>query len=86
MACAPQAWAAGAVMLLLQACLGLRVDALERRVSFSKAALPSFVDWMRIENLTVAGVTVDLLLNRHAYDVSVTVLRRTGDLSIATLK
>jgi glycogen debranching enzyme len=85
-ACAPQAWAAGAVTLLLEACLGMRVDALERRVSFSKAALPAFVDWMRIENLTVAGVTIDLLLNRHAYDVSVTVLRRTGDVAIATLK
>ena len=85
-ACAPQAWAAGAVTLLLEACLGMRVDALERHVSFSKAALPAFVEWMRIENLMVAGVTIDLLLNRHAYDVSVTVLRRTGDVSIATLK
>jgi glycogen debranching enzyme len=27
-ACAPQAWAAGAVYLLLEACLGLRIDAL----------------------------------------------------------
>jgi glycogen debranching enzyme len=85
-ACAPQSWAAGAISLLLEACLGMRVDALERRVSFSKAALPAFLEWMRIENLTVAGVTLDLLLTRHTYDVGVTVLRRTGDVSIATVK
>ncbi len=85
-ACAPQSWAAGAITLLLEACLGLRVDALGRRVSFSKATLPAFLEWMRIENLTVAGVTLDLLLTRHTYDVGVTVLRRTGDVSIATVK
>ena len=30
-ACAPQAWSAGAVYLLLQACLGVRADALAKR-------------------------------------------------------
>jgi glycogen debranching enzyme len=85
-ACAPQAWAAGAVTLLLEACLGMRVDALQRRVSFSKAALPTFIEWLRIENLRVADITLDLLLTRHTYDVGVTVLRRTGDVSIATLQ
>jgi len=85
-ACAPQSWAAGAISLLLEACLGMRVDALEKRVSFTKAALPVFLEWLRIENLTVAGVTLDLLLTRHTYDVGVTVLRRTGDVSIATVK
>ena len=85
-ACAPQSWAAGAVTLLLEACLGMRVDALERRVSFSKAALPTFIEWLRIENLMVGDVTLDLLLTRHTYDVGVTVLRRTGEVSIATVK
>jgi glycogen debranching enzyme len=85
-ACAPQSWAAGAINLLIEACLGMRVDALRRRVSFSKATLPAFLEWMRIENLSVAGVTLDLLLTRHTYDVGVTVLRRTGDVSIATVK
>ena len=31
-ACAPQAWAAGAVFLMLQACLGIHVDALRNGV------------------------------------------------------
>jgi glycogen debranching enzyme len=85
-ACAPQAWAAGAVYLLLQACLGLQIDASERRVSFSRAVLPESIDWLRILNLSVAGATVDLLLTRHTYDVSVTVLRRDGDVDIVAVK
>jgi len=85
-ACAPQAWAAGAVYLLLQACLGLRIDAAERRVSFSRAVLPDTIDWLRIMNLSVAEATVDLLLTRHTYDVGVTVLRRDGDVEIVAVK
>jgi glycogen debranching enzyme len=85
-ACAPQAWAAGAVYLLLQACLGLQVDAAARRISFTHAALPEAIDWLRIVNLTVADATVDLLLTRHAYDVGITVLRREGTVEILGLK
>ena len=72
--------------LLLQACLGLRIDASERRVSFSRAVLPESIDWLRILNLSVAGASVDLLLTRHTYDVSVTVLRRDGDVDIVAMK
>jgi glycogen debranching enzyme len=85
-ACAPQAWAAGAVYLLLQACLGLRIEAVERRVSFSRAVLPDSIDWLRIVNLSVAGANVDLLLTRHTHDVGVTVLRRDGDVEIVTVQ
>jgi glycogen debranching enzyme len=85
-ACAPQAWAAGAVYLLLEACLGLRVDAIERRVSFNRAILPETVDWVRIEGLELAGASLDLLLTRHRYDVGVTVLRRDGDIDIVAVK
>ena len=85
-ACAPQAWAAGAVYLLVQACLGLRVDAVTHRVSFTHAMLPEGVDWLRILNLAVGDASVDLLLTRHPYDVGVTVLRREGDVAIVAEK
>src|SRR5205814_6838685 len=39
-ACAPQAWAAGAAFLLIQACLGLTIDATARRVTFAHSVLP----------------------------------------------
>jgi glycogen debranching enzyme len=85
-ACAPQAWAAGAVYMLLQACLGLRVDAVARRVQFAHARLPEEIDWSRMLNLTVADASVDLLLTRHEHDIGVTILRRDGDVEIVATK
>ena len=85
-ACAPQAWAAGAVYLLLEACLGLRVDAVQGRISFSRAMLPDSIDWLHMSNLAVGDATLDLRLERHPHDVGVTVLRREGDLEIVAIK
>jgi glycogen debranching enzyme len=85
-ACAPQAWAAGAVYLLLQAALGLRIEAAPRRVSFVRAVLPESIEWLRLTNLAVGPHTVDLLLERHPHDVGVTVLRRDGPVEIVAVK
>jgi glycogen debranching enzyme len=84
-ACAPQAWAAASAFMLLQASLGLHVDALDRRVTFTHARLPESLEWLRIANLTVGDASVDLLITRHAHDVAVTVLRRDGEVEIVTV-
>jgi glycogen debranching enzyme len=86
-ACAPQAWASGAVFLLLEACLGLSVVAPERRVLFSKPFLPEFLPQVSIRALKVGNATVDLLLTRHNEgDVGVNVLRRNGALDVVVFK
>ena len=85
-ACAPQAWAAGSVFMLLEGCLGLNVSAVERQIWLHQPKLPSFVPELRIMNLEVAGATVDLLLVRHDDDVGVNVIRRVGDLSVVVAK
>ena len=86
-ACAPQAWASGAVFLLLEACLGLSVVAPERRVLFSKPFLPEFLPQVSIRDLKVGDASVDLLLTRHnGGDVGVNVLRRNGTLEVIVLK
>jgi glycogen debranching enzyme len=85
-ACAPQAWAAGAVYLLLEACLGLRIDAGAHRLSLHRSVLPESIDWIRLSNLTVNGAQVDLLLTRQTHDVGVRVLHRDGDLEIVAVK
>jgi glycogen debranching enzyme len=85
-ACAPQAWAAGAAYMLLQACLGVSVDAKAHRVSFSHAVLPEEIEWIRIINLSIESASVDLLVTRQAYSVGVTVMRRQGELEILTVK
>jgi glycogen debranching enzyme len=85
-ACAPQAWAAGAVYLLIASALGLSISAPERRILLRRATLPPWLDWIRLERLSVGQATVDLLLERHEHDVGVRVLRRSGDVEIVTVK
>jgi len=59
-ACAPQAWAAGAVFLVLQSCLGLSVHAAESRICLSYPSLPESIQAVRIQNLCVGGNSIDL--------------------------
>ena len=85
-ACAPQAWAAGAVFLLLQAALGLRISAVERRISFTYPRLPEALKEVRLTNLRVGDASVDLLLQRHGKDVGTNILRREGEVEIMLVK
>jgi glycogen debranching enzyme len=85
-ACAPQAWAAGAVLMLLQACLGLQIDAPTRRVTLTRPILPSGVEWLELSNLQIGRAAVDLRLQRYAGDVGVTVLRRDGEIEVVCVK
>jgi glycogen debranching enzyme len=85
-ACAPQAWAAGSVFLLLQACLGLTIDAPEAQVCFDYPLLPAFLKEVQIRGLKVGAASVDLLLLRHEHDVGINVLRREGRLEVRMVK
>jgi glycogen debranching enzyme len=85
-ACAPQSWAAAAVFLLLQACLGLDIDAPQSRVRFSYPLLPEWLPSIHIMNLGVGSGSLDLLLQRFGDNVGVNILRRDGDIEIATVK
>lgn len=62
--CSPQAWAAGASILMLQALLGLQVDAHQNRVRISPK-LPEWLSSLRLSNLRVGQKRVDLLVERH---------------------
>jgi glycogen debranching enzyme len=63
-ACMPQAWSAGSVFMLLQACLGMSVDALKKEVRLVRPTLPDGVERLTIEKLDVGGVRVDLRFQR----------------------
>jgi len=85
-ACAPQSWAAGSVFMMLQACLGLSIDAIERRVTIAHARLPEFLDQVTIRGLRVRDASVDIQFERHTFDVGVTVLSRTGSIQVIVIK
>jgi glycogen debranching enzyme len=79
-ACAPQAWAAGSVFLLFQACLGLEIDAPRAVLRFHHPELPPDVDWVELRQVTVGNAVADIVLERNQGDVGVHVLRREGKL------
>ncbi len=78
-ACSPQAWASGAPLAFLEACLGLRCDGTRNEIRFDRPVLPPFVEQVRIQRLQVGESRFDLLLSRHATDVAINVVARSGD-------
>jgi glycogen debranching enzyme len=82
LACAPQAWAAGAVPLLLKASLGLHIDGTRRRITFSNPHLPTWLDTVSIFDLEVNGATIDLSIVRHKEKLSVSLLRGDGSVHV----
>jgi glycogen debranching enzyme len=82
-ACAPQAWAAGAIYLLLGACLGMKIDAGERYVQFENPQLPAGVSELEIRGLKVEEASADLLIRRHSRGIDVEVLEKHGQLEVA---
>jgi glycogen debranching enzyme len=85
-ACSPQAWAAGAVFMVLQACLGLEICANEQRVYLYYPALPEELKQVRISNLVVGDACVDLSFERYSESVGVNILRRSGHVEIVDLR
>ncbi|NDY41353.1 amylo-alpha-1,6-glucosidase [Dissulfurirhabdus thermomarina] len=81
-ACLPQAWASGAVFLLLQAVLGLEFRPGAREIRFRHPLLPAFLEEVKLENLRLGEASVDLVLRRHARNVSVDVARKDGPVEI----
>ncbi len=59
-ACLPQAWSAGAVYMLIQACLGLKIDAWESEIEVGTPRLPIGIDNLVIRHIEVAGRQVDM--------------------------
>ncbi|MEO6307435.1 MAG: amylo-alpha-1,6-glucosidase [Nitrospiraceae bacterium] len=85
-ACSPQTWSSVAVFLLLQSCLGLRIDAPHACLTFSQPVLPPFLKHIEIKNLRIGDATVDLSLEGHAKHVGINILRREGRVEIIVMK
>jgi glycogen debranching enzyme len=81
-ACSPQAWAAGAVFLLLQACLGLTIRASEAAIYFFYPRLPESLQEVRIRGLSVGQSSVDLQIHRSSEGVTINPADRAGGLKV----
>ena len=71
-ACMPQAWSAGAVFMILQACLGIRIDGWKREIHIKHPRLPIGIDNLVLRNLAIGNHKLDLLFERLADQVVVT--------------
>lgn len=85
-ACDPQAWAAGAVFLLLQAVLGISIQASENRIYFTNPVLPASLKIVHIDNLHVGTSVIDISIQRYPNDVDINVKRKEGKVAIISIK
>jgi glycogen debranching enzyme len=84
-ACSPQAWAAGAPFLMLQAMLGLEFDHEGRRIVLVDPYLPASAGTITVRNLALGDAKIDFAVWQDGDGVSVQVLRNVGDLQISLL-
>jgi glycogen debranching enzyme len=84
-ACSPQAWAAGAVFLLLQACLGLTIRASESAIYFFYPRLPDSLQEVSIRGLSVGQSSIDLEIQRSKDGVTVNPAQGAGGLKVVTI-
>jgi glycogen debranching enzyme len=70
-ACTPQAWASGAVFLLLQASLGIDIDAEKGLVAVRGAYLPEWLDRIAVKDLLIGGSRATVHFRRGADGVEV---------------
>jgi hypothetical protein len=74
-ACLPQAWAAGAVFMMLQACLGITVNGVAREIDIVDPRLPIGIDELHVRGLRVGRERLDLDFRRMGDHVAVTTPR-----------
>jgi glycogen debranching enzyme len=81
-ACSPQAWAAGAPFLLLQAILGVSARAHENVLTVNKPQLPPWLEEVELRNVRVAGSTISLVFRREGEITGFSLLERKGDVRV----
>ncbi|WP_153102029.1 glycogen debranching N-terminal domain-containing protein [Paraburkholderia hayleyella] len=82
-ACLPQAWAAGSPFMMLEACLGMTVDAAKREVLIEQPMLPDGIDWLAIDDLRVGEASVSITFRR--VDGKVVASAEKGEVRVVAL-
>jgi glycogen debranching enzyme len=81
-ACSPQAWAAGTVFMLLQACLGIGVDVKQRRIVFDRPYLPKGIPQLWINDLRIEDCRLSIFMERAAGPVRIQVVEKHGEVAV----
>ena len=81
-ACSPQAWAAGAPFLLLQAMLGISADAPANTINVNKPHLPGWLNSVELHDLRVGESTVSIVFQRQGETTGFSLLDKDGDVRV----
>jgi glycogen debranching enzyme len=81
-ACAPQAWAAGSVLQILTALLGLEADATNGRLTCHTPVLPPWLRLVEIRSLRIGATSLDLTVRQGRDTASVELTSRRGDVEL----
>ncbi len=82
--CNPEAWSAGAAILLFQSMLGIKADAASRRL-YLKPRLPQWLSMAAVQNLYIGRGTVNLRFERRGEDTSCEVAENKADIEVVIL-
>ncbi len=80
--CRPQAWAAGAIIQMLTACINICPDATKKIVRIVEPVLPPWLEFLRVSRLRVGKGEVDLVLRSDGTSTYCQVLRKRGDIRV----
>jgi glycogen debranching enzyme len=78
-ACAPQAWAAGVVFMLIGALLGLAPDAADNQLTLNRPQLPAWLSWIELRGLTLRTSRISLRASQGHNGAAIEMLSRQGD-------
>jgi glycogen debranching enzyme len=81
-ACSPQAWAAGAPFLLLQAMLGISADAPANTINVNKPHLPGWLNTVELHDVRVGTSRVSVVFQRQGEMTGFSLLDRDGDVRV----
>ena len=68
--------------MLVQACLGLSIDGVAKRIQFSNPTLPSNVDEIQVRRLRIGDGQIDFTARRSGKGVQIEVSQKSGELEV----
>jgi glycogen debranching enzyme len=75
-ACSPQTWSVASCFMIIQALLGIEIDAYENVIRFNKPMLPDFIDSLEIRNLKFKKNHIDIRFIKTSDSVSIAILNK----------
>jgi len=85
-ACPVQSWSAASSFMMLQAALGMSIDAKSSTITFNNPVLPESLKWVNLKNLRINDQFVNLHLQRTNMDVAISIVRRSSGIKIVVIK